>query len=459
MSDGSKDTGVEINTHGTRHLGAAVGTESFKREYVGKKVAHWVAAVKSLAEIAATEPHAAYAAFTHALQCQWTFLSRVMPDTHTLFQPLEDVIRRSFIKAITRKDVNNLERKMLSLPARLGGLGISNPVEACELAHANSVYISAPLVRLIERQQSELDSRELYKEIKALRKEIDLSNDIWNTDRLEEIKKEAPPALIKAVEAASDKGASSWVTAVPSYDHGTVLHKGDFVDALYIRYGWNILNLASHCGCGEAFSLEHALSCCLGGFRLIQHNEARDLIAKCMREAGFSAVETEPQLQDLTGETFFFKSAVKENEARSDIKCYGFWKYMRQAYFDIKVVSPFARSNEFKTPAALFRSNELMKIRHYKERINGVEQADFTPLVFTCAGGIAPQSLAVLKRLTERISERQNIHYSVVSGWLRTRLSFSLLRSTLLCVRGTRRKKVYCDNNIELAVNTARINY
>ena len=118
-----------------------------------------------------------------------------------------------------------------------------------------------------------------------------------------------------------------------------------------------------------------------------------------MREAGFSAVETEPQLQDLTGETFAFKSAVKENEARSDIKCYGFWKYMRQAYFDIKVVSPFARSNEHKTPAALFRSNELMKIRHYKERINGVEQADFTPLVFTCAGGIAPQSLAVVIRL------------------------------------------------------------
>ena len=56
MSDGSKDTGVEVNTHGTRHLGAAVGTDSFKREYVGKKVAHWVAAVKTLAEIAATEP-------------------------------------------------------------------------------------------------------------------------------------------------------------------------------------------------------------------------------------------------------------------------------------------------------------------------------------------------------------------------------------------------------------------
>ena len=118
-------------------------------------------------------------------------------------------------------------------------------------------------------------------------------------------------------------------------------------------------------------------------------------------------------------------------------------------------MTPFARSYERQTPAALFKSSELIKIRQYKE----VEQTDFTPMVFTCTGGIAPQSLAVLKRLTERLSEKQNLHYSVVAGWLRTRLSFSLLRSTLLCLRGTRRKKVYCENNIELAVNAARIRY
>ena len=132
--------------------------------------------------------------------------------------------------------------------------------------------------------------------------------------------------------------------------------------------------------------------------------EARDLIAGCMREAGYSVVETEPRLQDLTGEAFEYKSAIKESEARSDIKCYGFWKHMRQAYFDIKVVSPFAESYARQTPASLFRSSEKVKIRHYKERINGVEQVDFTPLVFTCAGGIAPQSLAGLNRLGERMS-------------------------------------------------------
>ena len=54
------------------------------------------------------------------------------------------------------------------------------------------------------------------------------------------------------------------------------------------------------------FSLQHALDCKLGGLRTIQHNEARDTMAQFMREAGFSPVETEPALQPLSGEEFFY---------------------------------------------------------------------------------------------------------------------------------------------------------
>ena len=66
----------------------------------------------------------------------------------------------------------------------------------------------------------------------------------------------------------------------------------------------------------------------------------RDLVAECLRETRVHAVETEPELQPLSGESFQLKSANTEEEARSDVKCVGFWKRMRQAYFDIKVISP-----------------------------------------------------------------------------------------------------------------------
>jgi len=158
-------------------------------------------------------------------------------------------------------------------------------------------------------------------------------------------------------------------------------------------------------------------------------------------------------------EVFEFHSAVTESEARSDIKCRGFWSNKRQAYFDVKVVSPFARSYVNLKPAQLFRQAEQAKIREYAARIREVEHADFNPLVFTCTGGMAPQCHLVMKRLAEQLSKKQNIQQSVVSGWLRCRLSFALLRTTLLCVRATRRKRVVVENNIELAVNESRIEH
>ena len=92
-----------------------------------------------------------------------------------------------------------------------------------------------------------------------------------------------------------------------------------------------------------------------GGLRIIQHNEVRDTIAQCMNDAGHTTVELEPQLQ----EAFISRSANTQDEARSDIKCCGFWgNRLRQAYFDVKVVSPFARSNSAQDPAQLFKTAE-----------------------------------------------------------------------------------------------------
>jgi len=132
---------------------------------------------------------------------------------------------------------------------------------------------------------------------------------------------------------------------------------------------------------------------------------------------------------------------------------------LRQAFFDVKVISPFAKSNMKLEPAQMFRQAEKQKVREYGARIKEVEHADFTPLVFTCTGGMAPKCHLVIKRLAEKMSMKQNLSFSVVSGWLRCRLSFALLRTTLLCVRATRSKKVHCDNNIELGVAAARMDY
>ena len=99
-------------------------------------------------------------------------------------------------------------------------------------------------------------------------------------------------------------------------------------------------------------------------------------------------------------------------------------------------------------------------MREYKERIRDVEHGDFNPLVFTTVGAMAPQCHIVIKKLAEKLSTKQNLNLSVVTGWLRVRLSFALLRTTLQCVRGSRRRKfANIESNIDLAVSQARMSY
>ncbi len=116
-----------------------------------------VALIHELAQIAKTQPHAAYSAFTHGLASKWTYFLRTIPDIAHLLQPLEDAIRHKFIPALTgRNGFSDDERELFSLPARLGGLGLTNPVESCSQEFAASVKVTAPLAALILLQQPDL---------------------------------------------------------------------------------------------------------------------------------------------------------------------------------------------------------------------------------------------------------------------------------------------------------------
>ena len=69
-----KDTGIIISTEGERYLRGALGTSSFVHQYVEGKVECWV---NEVSKIVKTQPHAAYAAFTHGLSSKWNYLLRL----------------------------------------------------------------------------------------------------------------------------------------------------------------------------------------------------------------------------------------------------------------------------------------------------------------------------------------------------------------------------------------------
>ena len=69
-----------------------------------------------------------------------------------------------------------------------------------------------------------------------------------------------PSDLLRSVNQSRDKGASSWLTAVPLVDQGLVLNKQEFRDSLRLRYNMPLSDLPSKCVCGEKYTVCHALS-------------------------------------------------------------------------------------------------------------------------------------------------------------------------------------------------------
>ena len=68
---------------------------------------------------------------------------------------------------------------------------------------------------------------------------------------------------------------------------------------------------------------------------------------------------------------------------------------------------------------------------------------------------MAPECARFHKKVAELIANKTNEEYSKVVNHIRTRIRFTLLRSTLLAVRGERGKHKNAQTNIsELSFNT-----
>ena len=209
------DTGVNVTSEGKRHLGAAIGSHSFTVQYVSRKVQEWSEEVQRLAHVAISQPHAAYAAFTHGLAGRWTYLLRIIPDVQDLLLPLENVIQQHFIPALTGlPPCSKLERDLLALPVRHGGLGIANPTTLSSPYYQASRLLTKPLVSLIESQEANetVDPETIL----ATKREVRNLNRTRHMQQASHVKDQLPESLKRHADLASEKGAS-FMAVSPAY--------------------------------------------------------------------------------------------------------------------------------------------------------------------------------------------------------------------------------------------------
>ena len=97
------------------------------------------------------------------------------------------------------------------------------------------------------------------------------------------------------------------------------------------------------------------------------------------------------------------------------------------------------------TPKQISKKHENEKNGQYAERVTEIEQGTFTPLVFTTRGGMADECVRYHSRLAELIANKKGESYSSAIFWIRAKISFAIVPSAILCLRGSRSRRRQLD--------------
>ena len=164
-------------------------------------------------------------------------------------------------------------------------------------------------------------------------------------------------------------------------------------------------------------------------------------------------VEIEPKLTLLTGEELGSRTANTTNEARIGVRARGVWERGQQAFLDLKVFDSNAYRYLNKSLQQCHVMNEQEKKRAYSERVLQIEHGTFTSLFFfSIYGSMGRECRTFYSRLSHFLSEKRDLPKSVTMNWIRTKICFTLLKSSFLCLRGSR---TVCSKVAELESDVA----
>jgi len=135
------------------------------------------------------------------------------------------------------------------------------------------------------------------------------------------------------IKGAMEKGASSWLPALPIKTIGYTLNKQEFTDAICMRYGWKVKGIPIHLW-RDKFCWSH-LICKLGSYTSMRHNSVKDSETQIMREI-CRDVQTEPTFLPINENDYQRKVNTADN-ARLDISVRGLWNSCEKTFFDIRI--------------------------------------------------------------------------------------------------------------------------
>ena len=169
----------------------------------------------------------------------------------------------------------------------------------------------------------------------------------------------------------------------------------------------------------------------------LRHNTLRDITGALLEEV-CQDVAIELILQPVTDNNLAPSTTNTNDGARLDVSARSFWITGQKAFFNVRVFDPNASRYQSKSLKQCFAVNEREKKRLYNRRILEVEHASFTPLTFTIHGAMGIECRSFVSKFSELLAIKRDLLKSSVTSWVRTKISFALIRSMLICLRGSR---------------------
>ena len=415
--------------------------------------------MEALAKIGETRPQAFYRCHTIAMQHKSTYLQRTVTATEDEFASLEGAIRTKTLLTITgRALITDREREMLRLPARKGGLGISDPTKCARPNYSTSKASTKHLVEaLIGKVQFDVSkhTKTFAQAVQENKKCANLTSDeIAKSLIHDEGPGELPQQTKRAFERANTHHTSGWLTIAPSTEHGTALPKEPFQDGIAHRYAWEPPNAPLLCdACHIPMTMEHAQTCIKGPHRIARHNHLRDVLLSCLQRAPHEDVRREcplPPLIQRAHQSNANANAAKNNpnraagkctkgvhEAAVDIRVKGLTNIGSVHDIDVRIMHLDSASYAGKSTEAAFDIAVKEKKAKYEATCKELNHT-FVPFVVSTDGVLSEPAKTFLGTVAEKIAIKSQTGRGIVKAFVRAQIAVALVKGISRCLRGSR---------------------
>ena len=128
---------------------------------------------------------------------------------------------------------------------------------------------------------------------------------------------------------------------------------------------------------------------------------------------------------------------VARDEARGDVAVHGLWEKGTTCILDIRITDTNAKSYAGTSSAKVLEKAAKVKKDKYEAACTA-RRRTFAPLVYSVDGMACKEALAFEKRVASLMASKHERRYSEMVGFVRARMSLSVIRSNTLMLRGAR---------------------